>query len=156
MTKPCPEKPSWKASPDERINDIGLKPPEWMEVCRDADQATTASVSTYVGASTVSTTGVPRVVIASLPVPVKSVLKSPPPIMPALPIILMSHCSVGSNASTLTPFTENPSVPSSSITCTSDAQSAKNTSPVPVARIRSTPSPVTAFLSIFPMPPADW
>ena len=108
-TNPCPANPSWNASPDPRPSiAIGLKPDDLSEVCREADHATTASVSTKVGASTASTTGVPLVVMASFPLPEKWVLNSPPPIIPALPIILMSHCSVGSKASTLTPLTEKP------------------------------------------------
>ena len=62
-------------------------------------------MSAYVGASTFRTTGVPCEVIATVPVPVNVVLKTPPAIIDAPSTRLMSHVSEESKARTLLPLT---------------------------------------------------
>src|SRR6478736_53993 len=52
-------------------------------VLRDEDHAIAAWMSAYVGASTSRTTGVPCEVMATVPVPVNVVLKTPPAIIDA-------------------------------------------------------------------------
>ncbi len=109
-------------------------------------------MSTKVGTSTLSTTGVPWTVIASVPVPVNVVLNSPPLIIEAPSTLLMSQVSELSKARTWLP----PMVTDSSSRCsrnTSSAWSARNTSPSPLTFIRAMPSLVMAFFSILAMPP---
>ena len=85
-------------------------------------------MSAYVGASTLRTTGVPCEVIATVPVPVNVVLKTPPAIIDAPSTFLMSHVSVESKARTLLPLTVSESF-SRFTRWISMASSAKKTSP---------------------------
>jgi hypothetical protein len=64
----------------------------------------------------------------------------------------MSQSMSASMASRLRPFTVICS-PSRRMRCTCWPVSARKTSPVPETFIRSWPSPVSAFLTNFPMPP---
>ncbi len=74
--------------------------------------------------------------------------------MPAMPLPTrwMSHSIESEKANTLRPLTDTMSF-SRYMMMMSVAWSAMNTSPEPVTFITLTPSPVTAFLSIFVMPP---
>jgi hypothetical protein len=112
---------------------------------RLADQQIAALGSTNVGWLVSSTTGVPRDMIATRPVPCRIVLNSPAPASaPAFPIIRMSYRRVDSNASTLPPLIDSASEPSRSIRKMSEAASARNTSAWPTTFISGTPSPPIA------------
>ena len=93
--------------------------------------------------------------IATVPVPVKVVLKTPPASIEAPSTRLMSHSSVESKASTLLPLTVRES-PSRRTRWISEASSARKTSPRPDTRIRGMPSPVSAFFKNLLIPPAPW
>src|SRR6187200_2465834 len=130
MTKPWPLKTSWNASPEPRPISALAPAVRRTLVVSDVDQATAAWTSAYVGASTLSTTGVPCEVIATVPVPVNVVLKTPPAIIDAPSTRLMSHVSVESKARTLLPLTVSVSF-SRFTRWISMASSAKKTSPWP-------------------------
>jgi hypothetical protein len=114
-------------------------------VLSELDQATAESVSTKVGWSTLISTGAPWQAMATLPRPLKTVLKRPPAAMPAPSTRRMSQFSPASKASTLSPLTVRWSS-SRSTRCTSQASRARNTSPRPDTFISGSPSPVKAFL----------
>jgi hypothetical protein len=85
--------------------------------------------------------------------PVKVVLNRPPLIIEAPSTRLMSHVRLLSNARTARPLTVTASSSSSRMKISS-ASWARNTSPLPETFISDMPSPVRAFLNIFPIPPA--
>ena len=124
-----------------------------IEDWRPADHSTAACMSTWVGSSTWSTTGVPWVTTAIIPRPVKVVLNRPPLITEAPSTRLMSHVRLLSNARTARPLTVTASSSSSRMKISS-ASWARKTSPLPETFISDMPSPVRAFLNIFPSPPA--
>jgi hypothetical protein len=67
----------------------------------------------------------------------------------------MSHCIPDSKARMLAPLTVSASF-SSRIRWMSSASWARNRSPRPVTFMSGAPSPVSAFLRNFPMPPEPW
>ena len=93
--------------------------------------------------------------MATVPVPVNVVLKTPPAIIDAPSTFLMSHARVESKASTLLPLTVRASF-SRLTRWISIPSSAKKTSPRPETFINGMPSPVNVFFRNFPMPPAPW
>src|SRR4029450_3994335 len=126
-TNPVPEKASWNASPEPRPISAPAPAVRRTLVASDEDHATAACMSAYVGASTVSTTGVPWAVIATCQVPGKTVWKTPPASIEAPSTFLMSQVSAESKASTLRPFTVTES-PSRVIRGISLAESARSRS----------------------------
>ena len=121
----------------------------------EVDHSTAACMSTKVGTSTCSTTGVPYAVTASAPVPVNVVLKIPPLIIEAPSTRLMSQVRVLSNARMFEPLTVTASFSRWRMKISS-ASCARNTSPLPETFIRDMPSPVNAFLNILATPPLPW
>ena len=109
-------------------------------------------MSTKVGTSTCSTTGVPWATTAISPLPVNVVLNRPPLTIEAPSTRLMSHVRALSKASTALPLTVTASSSSSRMKISS-ASWARKTSPLPETFIRAMPSPVRAFLNILPRPP---
>ena len=123
-----------------------------MEDCSPADHSTAACMSTCVGSSTSRTTGVPWATTAIMPRPLNVVLNRPPLIMEAPSTRLMSHVRLLSKARTALPLTVTASSSSSRMKISS-ASWARKTSPLPETFMSDMPSPVRAFLNIFPMPP---
>ena len=154
-THPCPENPSWKLSPEPSpISDFACTSARRL-VVTPPDQAIAADGSANVGASaTSSRSGSPSDTSATMPVPCRATLKSPPASMPAAPPLtrVMSQSMPVSNARMFAPLTVSASSSSRS-TCTSIAWLARNSSPEPLASISRSDSPVAAFLSSRPRPP---
>src|SRR5215203_777912 len=151
-TQPGPSKATWKVSPLPRPIKVLKEISERTLVRTLPLHAIADSGSAKVGVLVSSSTGSPCEVTATLPVPSSTTLKRPPASLPAPLTRRMSQSTSPSKARIESPLTVIRSFRRSMIIILR-ASWARKRSPVPVADISLTPSPVKALLKKRPRPP---
>src|SRR5215208_2180333 len=151
-TQPGPSKDIWNDSPLPRPVKVLKETSLLTPVLTPPLQAIADSGSAKVGVEVSRSTGSPSEVRATLPEPSSTTLKRPLARRPAPSTRCMSQSMPGSKARMLSPLTVMRSFWRSR-TMILRLSCARNSSPVPLAAISLTPSPVTAFLKKRPRPP---